>query len=84
MSIDTLAKIWGNDEKVGLIVSNEVFQKVGEWCDLQEKIAGGSLFSILRLKPSGTCSRFRGNDRKRDCVETRIPKNLFETIYPTW
>ncbi len=28
-------------------------------------------------------SRFRGNDEKRDCVETRIPKNSFETIYPT-
>ncbi len=56
---------------------------------MQENIEGDFLFSLLRLKPADVPSpfrhpRFRGNDGKWDCVETRIPRNSFETIPPAF
>ncbi len=49
---------------------------------------GAYRFPLLRVKPAADRPpfrhpRFRGNDGKRDCVETRISKNSFEALYPT-
>jgi len=63
-------------------LSKEPFAKVLEWLNSQVNMEEVYSFPFLRLKPSDAPPP-PSSPRKLDCVETRMPKNSFETISPT-